>query len=157
MKHLKKFEELNYSTYMSAADKIEDLGQKEKADEIRKHAKSQANKGIEMMTFGILVGGVREFPNAKFESLNVTKLPTLYILNTVFKSDNNTHQINCVIGTDGSIRWESGNKFSNRKSVNDFSKLIKILAKSNEQLINFVENNGLTPEDLRLEARTFYI
>ncbi len=39
MKHLKKFEELNKSTYLSAADKLEDKGHTNRANSLRDYAK----------------------------------------------------------------------------------------------------------------------
>ena len=66
MKYLSKFEELDYSTYMSAAHKMSNYGQTKKADEVKNQAKNMATMIIRNMEFDILVGGVKEFPKAPF-------------------------------------------------------------------------------------------
>jgi hypothetical protein len=58
MKNLKKFEELDYSTYMSAADKMAGYGQVKKAEEVKSHAKNMAMSVIKNVRFDILVGNV---------------------------------------------------------------------------------------------------
>ena len=97
MKHLRKFEELDYSTYMSAADKISSYGQTDRAEEIKTHAVNMARQIIDSMSFGILVGNVRPFPNAKFHTARIFKSGTAYTLQVIFKSDDNTHIVTSSI------------------------------------------------------------
>jgi hypothetical protein len=73
MKHLRKFEELDYSTYMSAADKMAGYGQVKKAEEVKAHAKNMSMMLIKNMEFDILVGNVKEFPMAKFLNARIFK------------------------------------------------------------------------------------
>jgi hypothetical protein len=157
MKHLRKFEELNYSTYMSFADKVAAKGQSELADEARYHAVNISRKPIDNMTFGILVGGVRPFPDAKFTSSEIFKSGNGWIMNSVFQSGNNTHKVTSAVSSTGDITWMEGNKFLDRKSVRNFEKMIVILCESQDDLKGFLSENSLKPEDFKTDIRTFYI
>jgi hypothetical protein len=157
MKHLRKFEELDYSTYMSAADKLAAYGQSDKAKEIRSHAVDMSRKEIDNMTFGVLVGGVRPFPDAKFTSLDLFKSGSGWIMNSVFQSGNNTHKVTSSVSPTGDITWMEGNKFLDRKSVLNFQKMIVKLCESQDDLKSFLSECGLSPEDLKPVLRTFYI
>jgi hypothetical protein len=157
MKHLRKFEELNYSTYMSFADKVAAKGQSELADEARYHAVNISRKPIDKMTFGILVGGVRPFPDAKFTSSEIFKSGSGWIMNSVFQSGNNTHKVTSAVSSTGDITWMEGNKFLDRKSVRNFEKMIVILCESQDDLKGFLSENSLKPEDFKTDIRTFYI
>jgi len=157
MKHLRKFEELNYSTYMSAADKLAGYGQTDRAKEIRSHAVDMSRKEIDNMTFGILVGGVRPFPDAKFTSLDIFKSGSGWIMNTVFQSGNNTHKVTSSVSSIGEITWMEGNKFLDRKSVLNFQKMLVKLCESQDDLQTFLSESGLSPEDLKPVLRTFYV
>jgi len=156
MRHLRKFEELDYSTYMSAADKMASYGQTSKAEEVRKHALSMARRVIDDMNFGILVGGVRTFPNAKFENARIFKSGNAWSLQVILKSDENTHSVNCKVLENGEISWADGNKFMDRGSVLKFQQLVKQLAKFQPDFLAFIKDNNLTPEDLKVVLRTFY-
>lgn len=157
MKHLRKFEELDYSTYMSAADKLASYGQTDRAKEIRSHAVDMSRKEIDSMTFGILVGNVRPFPDAKFTSLDIFKSGSGWIMNSVFQSGNNTHKVTSSISDTGEITWMEGNKFLDRRSVLNFQKMIVKLCESQDDLQSFLSENGLSPEDLKPVLRTFYV
>ena len=157
MKHLRKFEELDYSTYMSAADKLAAYGQTDRAKDIRSHAVDMSRKAIDSMTFGILVGGVRPFADAKFTSLDVFKSGSGWIMNSVFQSGNNTHKVTSSVSPTGDITWMEGNKFLDRKSVLNFQKMIVKLCESQDDLQSFLSEHGLSPEDLKPVLRTFYV
>jgi len=157
MKHLRKFEELDYSTYMSAADKLAAYGQADRAKDIRNHAVDMSRKAIDSMTFGILVGNVRPFPDAKFTSLDIFRSGSGWIMNSVFQSGNNTHKITSSVSPTGDITWLEGNKFLDRRSVLNFQKMIVKLCESNGDLQSFLSENGLSSEDLKPVLRTFYV
>lgn len=158
MKHLRKFEELDYSTYKSAADKLQSLGQKGKAKDMMSHAIEHEKQKTNMFSFNILVGDVKTFPDAKFVSLDVARESQAYSLIAVFKSgENNTHTVRAVISRDGAITWrEGGNKFADRKSTNDFLKLIKMVSHYQESLIKLLDEMKLTTDQLSIVSRTFY-
>lgn len=156
MKHLRKFEELDYSTYMSAADKMASYGQTSKAEEVRKHALTMARKVIDDMNFGILVGGVRTFPNAKFENARIFKSGNAWSLQVILKSDNNTHSVNCKVLENGEVTWADGNKFMDRGSVLKFQQLVKQLSKFQPDFLSFLKENNLNSEDIKVVLRTFY-
>jgi hypothetical protein len=157
MKHLRKFEELNYSTYMSAADKLSGFGQTDKAKELKSHAVKMSRKVADDMTFGIMVGGVRPFPDAKFTSLDIFKTGGGWTLQVIFQSGNNTHRIGCSASDTGEVTWRDGNKFIDRKSVVNFQKALVSLANSQDELVNYLNETGLNPEDIKLVQRTFYV
>ncbi len=156
MKHLRKFEELDYSTYMSAADKMASYGQTSRAEEVRKHAVNMSRKVIDNMKFGILVGGVRSFPDAKFDSARLFKAGTAWSLQVIFKSGDNTHSVNCRVLENGEITWAEGNKFMNRGSAIKFQQLIHQLSKFQPDFLGFLNEYGLQIEDLKVVLRTFY-
>jgi hypothetical protein len=157
MKHLRKFEELDYSTYMSAADKLAGYGQTDRAKKIKAHGVDMSRKAIDSMTFGILVGNVRPFPDAKFTSLDIFKSGSGWIMNSVFQSGNNTHKVTSSISDTGEITWMEGNKFLDRRSVLNFQKMIVKLCESQDDLQSFLSENELSPEDLKPVLRTFYV
>jgi hypothetical protein len=157
MKHLRKFEELDYSTYMSAADKLASYGQTDRAKEIRSHAFDMSRKEIDNMTFGILVGNVRPFPDAKFTNLDIFKSGSGWVMNAVFQSGNNTHKVTSSVSPTGDITWSDGNKFLDRKSVLNFQKVVVKLCESQDDLKSFLLENGLKPDNLKPVLRTFYI
>ena len=156
MKHLRKFEELNYSTYMSAADKLSAFGQVARSKEVKDHAVNMSRKVVDDMTFGIMVGDIKPFPEAKFTSLDIFKTGEGWTLQVVFQSGNNTHRIGCSVSDIGEIIWRDGNKFIDRKSVVKFQKAIISLAHTQDELVSYLKETGLQPEDLRLIQRTFY-
>jgi hypothetical protein len=157
MKHLRKFEELQYSTYMKAADKMQSYGQTGKSEVMRKHAKDISRKEIDEMTFGILVGNVKEFPNDKLQTARLFKSASSWVLQAIFNSNENTHSITCSVSNKGEITWSSGNKFINRKSVAKFQHLVLLLANYQPDFLTFLKDNNLKSEDLKLVSRTFYI
>lgn len=157
MKHLRKFEELDYSTYMSAADKMAAYGQTSRAEEVRKHADRMAKNIIDSLEFGVLVGGVRPFPNAKFRNALIFKAGTSWSLQVILYSGDNTHPVNCKVTESGEITWTEGNKFMNRGSALKFQQLIRQLAKFQPDFVSFLKEYGLQDEDLKVVLRTFYL
>lgn len=156
MKHLIKFEELDYSTYMSAADKFSQLGQKRKAEEVRSHATKMSRKYVDQETFGILVGDVRPFPEAKFTSLSVFKAGESWCLRSLFRSGDYTHRIDSTVLPNGDIVWKEGNKFLDKKSVFKFQKVVSELSKIQDDFNLLFQQSGLKSESLKLVSRTFY-
>ncbi len=157
MKHLAKFEELDYSTYMRAADKISSYGQTARAKELRDHAKDMARKVVDNMTFNILVGGTRTFPDARITKIDVFKTSGSWILSAVFESESNTHMVTCYLENSGEIHWKDNNKFADRKSAMTFQNALMSLSNSNDDFQRYLSENSLTPENLRVVLRTFYV
>jgi hypothetical protein len=156
MKHLRKFEELEHSTYISAADKISSYGQTDRAAEIRSHANKMARMIIDNMTFGILVGSVRTFPSAKFDNGRIFKSGNAYTLQVIFKSDDNTHIVTSKVTNDGEITWTDGNKFMNRGSAIKFQQLVQQLGKFQSDFVSFLNEYDLKTDDFKVVLRTFY-
>ena len=158
MKHLRKFEELDYSTYLSAADKLASHGQKNKADRLRGHADEMEMKKINQMSFDILVGETRSFPDAKFSKATISREKNAYGVMCIFTSEpNHTHRVYATINSDGSVDWREYNKFANRKSVNEYQKLLKLLATFQPDLKKLLDEMGLEPSQLKVTSRTFYV
>lgn len=157
MKHLKKFEELDYTTYMSAADKLASYGQTDKAKELKKHALEMSRKFADEVNFGILVGGVREFTDAKFVSISIFKTSGNWMLRGLFKSGSLTHRVDSTVSESGQIIWKDGNKFLDKKSVVNYQKVIRELSLTQVDFEMFFKQTGLTSEDLTLVLRTFYL
>lgn len=158
MKHLKKFEELDYDTYTSAAGKFQDLGQKERAKKLREHGAEMERKKIDEYKFNILVGEVRTYNDATFKSLDILREKTAYSIVCNFHSEpNNAHRVCATIGQDGTISWRDYNKFADRKSVNNFLTILKILGSYQPNFVGMLNEMNLTPAQLKLSSRTFYI
>lgn len=157
MKHLRKFEELDYSTYMSAADKMSGYGQTKRAEDVKSHAKKMAMMVIDNMEFDILVGNVKEYPKAKFESARIFKSGIAWSLQVVFTSGNNTHMISSRVTNEGEISWQEGNKFMNRKSAIKFGQLIEQLCNFQPDFVGFLKESDLKSGDLKLIQRTYYL
>jgi len=158
MKHLRKFEELDYSTYMSAADKMAGYGQTKKAEEVKTHAKNMAMMLIKNMDFDILVGSVKEFPKAKFLNARIFKSGTAWALQVMFESDGGyTHNVMSKATQDGEIIWQEGNKFMNRKSAIKFGQLIEQLCLFQPDFVGFLKECNLNSADIKLIQRTYYL
>jgi len=158
MKHLRKFEELNYSTYMSAADKMANYGQTKKAEEVKSHAKNMAMTIIKNMDFDILVGSVKEFPSAKFLNARIFKSGTAWTLQSMFESAGGyTHNVISKVTESGEITWQEGNKFMNRKSVIKFGQLIEQLCLFQPDFVGFLKEYNLNSGDIKLIQRTYYL
>jgi len=158
MKHLRKFEELDYSTYMSAADKMAGYGQVKKAEEVKSHAKNMAMMLIKNMEFDILVGNVKEFPMAKFLNARVFKSGTAWTLQVMFESNGGyTHSVMSKATPEGEISWQEGNKFMNRKSVIKFGQLIEQLCLFQPDFVGYLKEYNLNSGDLKLIQRTYYL
>ena len=147
---------MNYSTYISAAEKLSSFGQKQKASNIIKHANELEKKKIKDLKFNILVGEVRPFKDAKFHSVQILREREANTIMCIFQSDCNTHRINAKIKTDGEVRWSDGNLFLDRQSVKCYEKLLDYLSNQNEvqKLFNEID---LKKEDLKVVNRSFYI
>lgn len=157
MKHIKKFEDLDYTTYVNAADKMSAFGQKSRADKVRSHAdKTQMDK-INETLFDILVGESRVYSGAKFLSAQAMKEKNSIGILCVFTSGNNTHKVLATLENDGTLVWRDYNKFANRKSVNEYLKAVKILATTQQDIKRLLEEINIKPEELKVAARTFYL
>lgn len=157
MRHLKKFEELDYSTYTKAADKLAQHGQKARAEKIRAHASERELESVKRMTFDILVGETRSFNDAKFKSASTIRESGSKGILCIFESGTNTHRVFSTINPDGSVVWRDYNKFANRKSVNEYQKLIRLLSTFQPEIKKLLEEMNLTPEKLIVVSRSFYI
>ena len=141
MKHIKKFEELDRPTFIRDVNKLDYFGQTE-SDE---------------MVFGILVGGVRAFPEAKFQKMSLFKSGQSWVIRSIFNSGNNTHRIDSVIDSKtGDIFWIDGNKFLDKESVMKFQKLVETASKTQYDFKPFFVENKLTTGDLKVVFGTFY-
>lgn len=156
MKRLKKFEELDYATYLSAADKFSKYGQEAKAQDTIRHAKEMARKYANEQTFGILVGEVKPFPDAKFSELSVFKTAGSWTIRGIFQSGSATHRIDADVSPTGQINWKDGNKFLDRGSVMKFQRVISDLSRTQGDFEDFFTHTGLKSEDLKVVLRTFY-
>ena len=157
MKHLRKFEELDYSTYSSAAAKLKQHGQKARAAKLSSHAEEMEMKRINQMSSDILVGETRPFNDAKYKSVNVLRESGAKGIVCIFESGNNTHRVLSTINADGSVIWRDYNKFANRKSVNEYQKLLRMLGEFQPEVKKLLEEMNLTPDSLKVVPRTFYI
>jgi len=158
MRHLRKFEELTYSTYMSAADKMTGYGQVKKAEEVKSHAKNMAMMIIRNMNFDILVSNVKEFPMEKFHTARVFKSGKDWTLQVIFESnDGYTHSLISNVTPEGEISWKEGNKFMNRKSTIKFGQLIEQLCLFQPDFIGYLKEYNLNSGDLKLIQRTYYL
>lgn len=164
MNYIKKFEELDYSTYISAADRLSQHGQKSRAEKIKSHAVSGEMKKINDMSFDILVGDSRVFNNAKFHSVQVMREKNANGVMMIFTSDpssgrgsSNTHKVLSTINNDGSVTWRDFNKFASRRSVNDYQTALRKISEIQPDIKKMMEDMNLSPSDLRVVSRTFYI
>jgi hypothetical protein len=157
MRYLRKFEELDYSTYMDASNRMKQHGQISKGEKLSSHAENMEMKKINQMSFDVLVGETRPFNDAKFKSVSVLRQSGAKGIVCIFESGNNTHRIFSTINPDGSIVWRDSNKFVNRKSVNEYEKLVKKLATFHPEVKKLLDEMNLTPDKLKVVARTFYI
>jgi len=91
---------MNYTTYISAAEKLATFGQKNKSMEIIKHAIGMEERKIKELEFDILVGEVKPFNGAKFLSSRVIREKEGITIIFIFTSgdpllpNSNTHRIN---------------------------------------------------------------
>lgn len=157
MKHLRKFEELNYSTYTNAAVRLSQHGQRAKALKLSSHAQEMEMKKINQMSFDILVGETRPFNDAKYKSVNVLRESGAKGIVCIFESGNNTHRVLSTINNDGTVVWRDYNKFANRKSVNEYQKLLRMLGEFQPEVKKLLEEMNLEPSSLTVVSRTFYI
>lgn len=148
---------MNYSTYISAAEKLSSFGQKQKATELIKHATSLEQKKINDLKFNILVGEVRPFKDAKFHSVQVIREREANTLMCIFQSDVNTHRINAKVKPDGVVQWSDGNLFLDRQSVKSYEKLLEYLTNYQNEVQKLLSEIEIQKNDLKVVNRTFYI
>lgn len=149
---------MNYTTYISAAEKLMTFGQKNKANSLIEHANKIEERKISELKFNILVGEVKEFKDAKFTEARVLREKEANTIMFIFKSGNdNTHRINTTINKDGSVKWESGNLFFDRHSVKNFDKLLRHITNYQKDIISVLSNMSISKEAINLVNRTFYI
>lgn len=154
---------MNYTTYISAAEKLTTFGQKNKSMCIIKHAIEMEERKIKELEFDILVGEVKPFNDAKFISARVIRekegntIMFIFASGSPFGLNSNTHRINTTINKDGSIKWHEGNLFLNRKSVKSFDKLVKHLFNYQKDMIKVLTELSLNKDAINILSRTFYI
>jgi hypothetical protein len=148
---------MDYKIYISAAKQVSTLGQKDLSLRFIKHAELLEEMKIVDMKFDILVGEVKSFNNAKFQSARVIREKEGNTIIFIFSSGDNTHRVNVTVNKDGSVAWLDGNKFSNRQSVNSFIKLFKHLRNYKKDIIKLLDELSLTETNLKFSNRTFYI
>ena len=148
---------MDYKTYISAAKQVSTLGQKDLSLRFIKHAELLEEMKIIDMKFDILVGEVKSFNNAKFQSARVIREKEGNTIIFIFASGDNTHRVNVTVNKDGSVSWLDGNKFSNRQSVNSFIKLFNHLKNYKKDIIKLLDELSLNETNLKFSNRTFYI
>jgi len=147
---------MNYSTYISAAEKLKSYGQTEKASVLVKHANDVEEKKIKEIDFDILVGEVKPFNGAKFHSVRVLREKEGNTVMCIFKSGENTHRINSTIKSDGTLVWSDGNLFNNRRSANNFSRLLNHLKNYQKDVRKVLKEMSLEGKEINLLTRTYY-
>jgi hypothetical protein len=148
---------MRYTTYISAAEKLSALGQKEIAKKFLSHANDIVTKRISEFDFDILVGQVKHFNGAKFAETRVLREKEANTIMFIFKSGTNTHRINTTLRHNGEIVWHEGNHFCNRKSVKSFEKLIGVIVEYSTDIQKLLTEMQLNQNKLRLIQRTFYL
>lgn len=149
---------MNYTTYISAAEKLNTFGQKKLANSFIEHANEIEKRKISELKFNILVGEVKAFRDAKFTEARVLREKEANTIMLIFKSGNdNTHRINTTINKDGSVKWQSGNLFLDRYSVKNFDKLLRHITNYQKDIINVLAGMSIDKKDINLVNRTFYI
>jgi hypothetical protein len=149
---------MNYTTYISAAEKLSTLGQKKLASSFIEHANKIEERKISELKFNILVGETKPFKDAKFTEARVLREKEANTIMFIFKSGNdNTHIINSTINKDGSVKWQSGNLFLDRYSVKNFDKLVKHITNYQKDIIDVTKSMSIGKKDISIINRTFYI
>lgn len=149
---------MKYTTYISAADKLSGLGQKDLAKRFISHANEIVNKRVSEFDFDILVG-VKPFFGAKFVETRVLREKESNTIMFIFKSgpnSQNTHRINATLRHNGDVVWHDGNLFHNRKSVRNFERLLGIVVEYNKDVQKLFSELSLKNEKMNLVHRTFY-
>lgn len=152
-----KNKDMRYTTYISAAEKLSALGQKELAKKFMSHANEIVSKRVSEFDFDILVGQVKAFNGAKFVETRLLREKEANTVMFIFKSGSNTHRINTTLRHTGEIVWHDGNHFCNRKSVRFFERLVGIIVEYNVELQKLLCEMSLEPKDLKITHRTFYL
>ena len=148
---------MNYSTYISAAEKLSSFGQKQKALLFIQHANDLEKKKIDDLKFNILVGEVRPFKDAKFHSAQIIREREANTIMCIFQSDVNTHRINAKIKPGGEVQWSDGNLFLDRQSVKSYEKLLDYLTTYQNEVQKLLTEIALKKDDLKVVNRSFYI
>jgi hypothetical protein len=149
---------MNYSTYISAAEKLSSFGQKQRASLFIKHANDLEQKKIDDLKFNILVGEVRPFKDARFHSVQVIREREANSIMCIFQSDtNNTHRINAKIKPGGEVQWSDGNLFLDRQSVKSYERLLDYLTSYQNDVQKLLGEIEIKREDLKIINRSFYI
>lgn len=154
---------MNYTTYISAAEKLNTLGQKKLANSFIEHANELEKRKISELKFNILVGEVKAFKDAKFLSARAIREKEGNTIMFIFTSgdpyslNSNTHRINTTINKDGSVKWQSGNLFLDRHSVKNFDKLVKHITNYQKDIIDVINSMSIDKKEIGIINRTFYI
>lgn len=149
---------MDYTTYISAAENLATLGQKNIANSFVEHANKMEQRKISELKFDILVGEVKVFKNAKFFESSVIREREANTIMLIFKSDgDNTHRINATINKDGSVKWQSGNLLLDRHSVKNLDKLLKHISNYKKDIVKVLSDMKIDKKNLKVINRTFYI
>jgi hypothetical protein len=148
---------MEYSTYVSAAEKFKSFGQVQLSVRTMEHAHEMERKKIADLDFDILVGKTREFKGARFSEFRLLREKESNTIMIIFESSSNTHRINATIKSDGTLVWHDGNLFLNRKSVKSLERLVSHIANYRRDLQKLLKEMGLSTSDLKISTRTFYI
>ena len=149
---------MDYTTYISAAENLATLGQKNIANSFVEHANKMEQRKISELKFDILVGEVKVFKNAKFFESSVIREREANTIMIIFKSDgDNTHLINATINKDGSVKWQSGNLLLDRHSVKNLDKLLKHISNYKKDIVKVLSDMKIDKKNLKVINRTFYI
>ena len=149
---------MNYTTYISAAEKLSTLGQKKIASSFIEHANKIEERKISELKFNILVGETKPFKDAKFTEARVLREKEANTIMFIFKSGNdNTHRINTTINKDGSVKWQSGNLLLDRHSVKNLDKLLKHISNYKKDIVKVLGDMKIDKKNLKVINRTFYI
>lgn len=148
---------MRYTTYISAADKLSALGQKDLAKKFLSHASEIVNKRVSEFDFDILVGQVKIFNSAKFVEARILREKEANTIMFIFKSGSNTHRINTTLRHNGEIVWHEGNHFANRKSVKSFERLVSVIVEYSKDLQTLLNEMQLDTSRLKLIHRTLYL
>lgn len=148
---------MNYTTYVSAAEQLSVLGQKDLSKRLLMHADSIVSKKLSKLDFDILVGQVKMFNGAKFAETRILREKEANTIMFIFKSGNNTHRINTTLRHNGEIVWHDGNIFANRKSVRNFENLVHTIIEYNKDAQKLLKEMSLSEESIRVIHRTLYL
>lgn len=157
MHKLKKFYEyLDHKTYLNAYNKLISYGQKNRADNILKHANYMKLKSINDK-FKFKIQNNPTNINVKFNGYNISKLNDNLLLVINYIDDNGyNYNVSSIIHRDGKIEWFKNNKFGDKKSAINYGFLIKEIYDCDEEMRTMFNKFGVDINKLNVIYRTFY-